>query len=82
MTELDAKSTEYQTYTLGTPESSELGREIVDLVQSDLLFIGIVGNPAEPIYHRNDLVNFPTFTAKSYDYYWAYPYRPSQWFLR
>ncbi|MEO1209947.1 MAG: ABC transporter substrate-binding protein [Cyanobacteria bacterium J06638_20] len=82
VTELDAKSTEYQTYTLGTPESSELGREIVDLVQSDLLFIGIVGNPAEPVYHRNDLVNFPTFTAKSYDYYWAYPYRPSQWFLR
>ncbi|MEO1148457.1 MAG: ABC transporter substrate-binding protein [Cyanobacteria bacterium J06638_22] len=82
VTELDAKSTEYQTYTLGTPESSELGREIVDLVQSDLLFIGTVGNPAEPVYHRNDLVNFPTFTAKSYDYYWAYPYRPSQWFLR
>jgi peptide/nickel transport system substrate-binding protein len=80
--ELDAKSTEYQTYTLGTPESSELGQEIVDLVQSDLLFIGTVGNPAEPVYHRNDLVNFPTFTAKSYDYYWAYPYRPTQWFLR
>ncbi|MBE9100206.1 ABC transporter substrate-binding protein [Vacuolonema iberomarrocanum] len=82
VTELDAKSTEYQTYTLGTPESSELGREIVDLVQSDLMFIGTVGNPAEPVYHRNDLVNFPTFTAKSYDYYWAYPYRPTQWFLR
>lgn len=82
VTELDAKSTEYQTYTLGTPESSALGTEIVDLIQSDLLFIGTVGNPAEPVYRRNDLGNFQTFTAKSYDYYWAYPFRPTQWFLK
>lgn len=79
---LNEKSTEYQSYTLGTPESSKLGSEIVDLVQSDLLFIGTVGNPAEPVYHRNDLGNFKQFTAKSYDYYWAYPYRPTQWFLK
>lgn len=82
VTELDAKSVEYQSYNLGTPESNELGSEIVDLVQSDLLFIGTVGNPAEPVYRRNDLGNFRTFTAKSYDYYWAYPYRPTQWFLK
>lgn len=80
--ELDEKSTEYQKYTLGTPESDQLGREIVDLVQSELLFIGTIGNPAEPVYHRNDLGNFKTFTAKSYDYYWSYPYRPTQWFLK
>jgi peptide/nickel transport system substrate-binding protein len=80
--ELDAKSTEYQSYSLGTPESDQLGKEIVDLVQQDLLFIGTVGNPAEPVYRRNDLGNFVTFTAKSYDYYWAYPYRPTQWFLK
>ncbi len=82
VTELDSKSVEYQSYNLGTPESNELGNEIVDLVQSDLLFIGTVGNPAEPVYRRNDLGNFRTFTAKSYDYYWAYPYRPTQWFLK
>ena len=81
VSELDEKSTEYQSYTLGTSESSGLGKEIVDLVQQDLLFIGTVGNPAEPVYSRNDLGNFQEFTAKSYDYYWAYPYRPSQWFL-
>ncbi|MEM6350836.1 MAG: ABC transporter substrate-binding protein, partial [Cyanobacteria bacterium P01_D01_bin.14] len=82
VSELDELSTQYQSYTLGTPESSELGKEIVDLVQQDLLFIGTVGNPAEPVYHRNDLGNFQEFTAKSYDYYWAYPYRPTQWFLK
>ncbi|MBP0013254.1 MAG: ABC transporter substrate-binding protein [Roseofilum sp. SBFL] len=82
VTELDRKSIEYQKYTLGTEESNQLGKEIVDLLQSDLLFIGTVGNPAEPVYHRNDLGNFKEFTAKSYDYYWAYPYRPSQWFLK
>lgn len=80
--ELDTKSTEYQSYTLGTPESNKLGKELVDLVQSDMLFIGTVGNPAEPVYRRNDLGNFQSFTAKSYDYYWAYPYRPTQWFLK
>ncbi|MEM9151597.1 MAG: hypothetical protein AAGB19_14240, partial [Cyanobacteria bacterium P01_F01_bin.3] len=66
--QLDEKSTEYQTYTLVTPESDQLGSEIVDLVQSDLLFLGTIGNPAEPVYHRNDLGNFKGFTAKSYDY--------------
>ncbi|MEB3230652.1 MAG: ABC transporter substrate-binding protein [Leptolyngbyaceae bacterium] len=80
--ELDQKSTEYQTHLLGTPESNELGQAIVDLVQKDLLFIGTVGNPAEPVYSRNDLGNFLEFTAKSYDYYWAYPYRPTQWFIK
>ena len=82
VSELDEKSSEYQSYTLGTPESDQLGSEIVDLVQADLLFIGTVGNPAEPVYRRNDLGNFQEFTAKSYDYYWAYPYRPTQWFLK
>lgn len=82
VSELDSLSTEYQTYTLGTSESSTLGKQIVDLVQQDLLFIGTIGNPAEPVYHSNNLGNFQAFTAKSYDYYWAYPYRPTQWFLK
>ncbi|MDA0672249.1 MAG: ABC transporter substrate-binding protein, partial [Cyanobacteria bacterium] len=38
VTELDAKSIEYQSYTLGSPESDALGKEIVDLLQSELLF--------------------------------------------
>jgi peptide/nickel transport system substrate-binding protein len=80
--ELDDKSAEFQQYTLGTSESDTLGKEIVDLLQQDLLFIGTVGNPAEPVYRRNDLGNFKEFTAKSYPYYWAYPYRPTQWFLK
>ncbi|MEO1636701.1 MAG: ABC transporter substrate-binding protein [Cyanobacteria bacterium J06631_9] len=79
---LDDKSAEFQQYELGTPQSDELGEEIVDLVQEDLLFIGTVANPAEPVYRRNDLGNFQSFTAKSYNYYWAYPYRPTQWFLK
>ncbi|MEL6470202.1 MAG: ABC transporter substrate-binding protein [Cyanobacteria bacterium J06623_4] len=79
---LDEKSGEFQQYELGTPESDKLGAEIVDLVQTDLLFIGTVANPAEPVYRRNDLGNFKSFTAKSYNYYWAYPYRPTQWFLK
>ncbi|MEO1520610.1 MAG: ABC transporter substrate-binding protein [Cyanobacteria bacterium J06633_2] len=82
VSELDEKSIEYQSYELGTSESNEIGAEIVDLMQADLVFIGTVGNPAEPVYRRNDLGNFQSFTAKSYDYYWSYPYRPTQWFLK
>lgn len=79
---LDETSAKYQQYPLGTEESNRLGKELVDLVQEDLIYIGTVGSPSEPVYRRNDLGNFKTFTAKTYDYYWSYPFRPTQWFFK
>lgn len=72
---------EFTQYPLGSEESNAIGAEIVDIHVDNLWKIGIVGNLPEPIVHRNTLGNFEPFTAKSYDYYWSYPYRPVQWFL-
>ena len=75
-------ATEFVTYPLGSEESNRVGKEIVDLHVKNLWKIGIVGNILAPSIHHNNLGNYQTFTAVTYDYYWAYPYRPFQWFLR
>jgi peptide/nickel transport system substrate-binding protein len=67
---------------LGTEESDRLGGEIVDIHIKNLWKIGTVGEVVDPVMHRNDLGNFKKFTAKTYDYYWTYPFRPKQWFLK
>lgn len=73
---------QFLQYPLGTDESNRIGSEIVDLHQANLFKIGTVGNILGPVMHRNDLGNFQSYTAKTYDYYWAYPYRPNQWFIK
>lgn len=67
---------------LGSAESNRIGREIVDIHLSHLWKIGTVGGIRSPIVHHNRVANFQKMTAKTYDYYWAYPYRPQQWFLK
>ena len=67
---------------MNTPESNKLGKQIVDIHVKNLWKIGTVGEVVNPIMHRNDLGNYKTFNAKSYDYYWTYPYRPTQWYLK
>ncbi len=66
---------------LGSEESNRIGAEIVDIHVKNLWKIGTVGNVPGPVYHKNILRNFPRFTANSYDYYWAYAYRPQQWYI-
>jgi peptide/nickel transport system substrate-binding protein len=70
----------FQSAPVGTPESNKLGARMVANLTGNLLFIGAVKAPA-PIYHRNALKNFHSFTTHSYEYYRAYPYRGVQWFL-
>ncbi len=72
---------EFAQHPLGSERSNEIGAEIVDIHVSNLWKIGIVGNLPEPVVHHNNLGNFQTYTAKSYDYYWSAPFRPVQWFL-
>jgi peptide/nickel transport system substrate-binding protein len=72
---------EFTQYPLASAENSAIGAEIVDIHVNNLWKIGIIGNIPDPVIHSNRLGNFQTYTAKSYDYYWAYPYRPTQWFL-
>jgi hypothetical protein len=66
---------------LGTPESDEIGGEIVDIHVDQMIRIGTVGDIPEPYLHHNSLQNVQPLTAKTYDYYWTYPYRPQQWFI-
>jgi len=66
---------------LGTPESDEIGREIVEIHLDQMIRIGTVGDIPEPYMHHNSLRNVQPLTAKTYDYYWTYPYRPQQWFI-
>lgn len=66
---------------MGSDESNKLGAEIVKIHVDNLLKIGTVGDIVAPFMFRNDLKNVKPIKAKSYDFYWTYPYRPQQWFL-
>lgn len=72
---------EYVKHPLGSDESTEIGAQVVDLHQKNLWKIGIVGSSPAPNMHTNNLSNFREFTTISFEYYWAYPYRPYQWSL-
>jgi peptide/nickel transport system substrate-binding protein len=80
ISDMIADINEFQTLVVGSPESDKLGAKLVKTMTENLLFIGTVAGPA-PIYHRNELQNFPEFKTASYEYYRTYPYRPQQWFL-
>ncbi len=66
---------------MGTDASNEIGAEIVKIHTDNMLKIGTVGDIVAPFMYRNDLQNVKPITAKTYDFYWVYPYRPQQWFL-
>ncbi len=72
---------EFLQYELGTPESSELGAQIVDVHVNNLWKIGIAGSVKAPIIRHNTLKNFGSYDVVSYDYYRSYPMIPQQWFI-
>lgn len=66
---------------LGSPESNDIGRQVADIHAENIWKIGLVGNSLQPVIAKNSLGNFKPFTVATYDYYWAYPFRPQQWYL-
>ncbi|WP_319569125.1 ABC transporter substrate-binding protein [Cohaesibacter marisflavi] len=74
-------SEQFLQVSMGSEESNKLGAEIVKIHVDNLLKIGTVGDIVAPFMYRNDLKNVKPIKAKSYDFYWTYPYRPQQWFL-
>ena len=72
---------QFKTYSMGTSESNKIGKEVADIHMKNLWKIGLVGKSVQPIVTRNTLGNFKPFKSSTYDYYWAFPYRPQQWFL-
>lgn len=67
---------------LGSDESNKIGKEIVDLHMKNLWFIGLVGKGISPVVVSERVGNFQPFAAATYDYYWAYSFRPQQWYFR
>jgi peptide/nickel transport system substrate-binding protein len=67
---------------IGSKDSNKIGAEIIEIHVRNLWKIGTVGDIKAPIMRSNALGNFKPFKAKSYDYYWTYPYRPQQWYLK
>lgn len=78
---LYALAAEFTQTEMGSEASNKIGSEIVDIHVNNLLKLGTVGNIVAPFMYRNDLQNVKPITAKTYDFYWVYPYRPQQWFL-
>ncbi|MCK5313900.1 MAG: ABC transporter substrate-binding protein [Anaerolineales bacterium] len=79
--ELYDLTAEFLQYQLGTPESNELGEQIVDTHVNNLWKIGIAGDVQTPVIHHNRLGNFGPYNVVSYDYYRSYPMIPAQWFI-
>lgn len=77
MSELAAK---FVTLKMGSDASNKIGAEIAQRVADDMFVVGTVKAVA-PIYRSNKLGNFQVQKTHSYDYYWSYPYMPTQWFL-
>jgi peptide/nickel transport system substrate-binding protein len=70
----------FQSATPGSEESKRLARKLVEATAENLLFIGTVLS-VSPIYHSNNLKNFPEYKTASYAYYRSYPYRGPQWYF-
>jgi|LGOV01.1.fsa_nt_gb peptide/nickel transport system substrate-binding protein len=70
----------FQSAVVGTDASNEIGERMVKTMVDSLLFIGTV-KAVLPVYHSNNLKNFPTFASQTSSFLRAYPYRGSQWYL-
>lgn len=70
----------FQAAVIGSDVSNEIGARMVKTMVDNLLFIGTV-KAVLPVYHSNNLHNFPEFKAQTGSFLRAYPYRGSQWYL-
>ncbi len=73
---------EWKSYPLGSEENSRVGAEIIQIFADNFFEMGLVGAVPSPVIVSNHVGNFREFTAKSGSYHWAYPYRPTQWFIK
>ena len=73
---------EFKSQPIGSEEIARVGNEIVKIFADNLLYIGLVGDIPSPVYINDRVGNFQEFTTKSYNYYWSYPFRPTQWFIK
>jgi len=60
----------------------ELGKEIVEMHVDYLFTIGTVGDVPMPVIAHNRLGNVPEYSAAVWDYYWHYPFRVDQFYIK
>jgi len=64
----------------GSDAQAAAANGLIEAMTSNLLFIGTVKS-SSPTYYTNALQNVVQFKTTSYDFYRAYPYNPTQWWL-
>ena len=64
----------------GSDAQAAAANRLIEAMTSNLLFIGTVKS-SSPTYYTNALQNVVQFKTTSYDFYRAYPYNPTQWWL-
>ncbi|MDE2914129.1 MAG: ABC transporter substrate-binding protein [Paracoccaceae bacterium] len=69
----------FQSVAIGSEEFEAAANRLVENMVSNMLFIGTVFAPG-PIYHRNALKNFKTFSVAGSPAA-NYPWRANQWYL-
>lgn len=78
--QMEGLANRFVTLAIGSDDSNKTGFKMAERTVEDLFIIGTVKAVA-PIYRSNKLGNFEVQKTHSYDYYWNYPYMPTQWFL-
>ena len=73
---------QFKLVPIGSDESNRIGKEVADIHTRNLWKVGLVGETISPVVVSNKVGNFRPFTAATYDYYWAYAYRPQQWYFK
>jgi peptide/nickel transport system substrate-binding protein len=73
---------EFKSHPLGSEESNRIGAEVIDIHARYLFNIGLVGDIPAPVFANNRVGNVAEFTIKGYAYYWAYQFRPVQWYIK
>ncbi|MCG8427507.1 MAG: ABC transporter substrate-binding protein [Chromatiales bacterium] len=79
--EMEKLANRFVQLPLGTKASDETGYRMAERTVDDLFIIGTV-KAVSPIYRSKKLANFEVQKTHSYDYYWSYPYLPTQWYLK
>lgn len=73
---------EFKSYPFDSAESNRIGSEVIKIHGENLITIGVVGDTPTPVYVNNRIGNFGGFAQAGYPYYWAYPFRIHQWFIK
>jgi peptide/nickel transport system substrate-binding protein len=71
-----------RTLEPASDEWMQVGKEITQSWLDNLFHIGTVCRVKAPVVKHNRMGNMPEWSINSYDYYWDYPFRADQWYIK